>query len=169
MGAGFGHTYTFNDASRPALEFGNDIDCDDCYRDEQSSQSCGCFQQHFNDLYAALSHFKTLDFTFKAYTVSVPLTVESTYHGDGYCLVPDNCDVLDVYTDEITNHRDSDLVNWTGVTDAAIKEDGLIHAFERALCKAVQENHPHLLVRERICGWCGTTWQSLDEFINGLK
>ena len=51
MGAGFGHTYTFNGASRPALEFGNDIDCEDCYRDEPSAQSCGCIEQHFNDLY----------------------------------------------------------------------------------------------------------------------
>ena len=47
MGAGFGHTYTFNGASRPALEFGNDIDCEDCYRGEQSAQSCGCIEQHF--------------------------------------------------------------------------------------------------------------------------
>lgn len=169
MGAGFGHTYTFNGASRPALEFGNDIDCEDCYIDEPSAQSCGCIEQHFNDLYDVLSGLKTLDFTFKTYTVSVPLTVESTYHGDGYCLVPDKYDVLDLYTDEITNHRDSDLVNWTGVMDAAIKDDGLIHAFERALCKAVQEVQPYLSVRERVCGWCGTAWQSLDEFISHLS
>ena len=116
-----------------------------------------------------ISGLKTLDFTFKTYTVSVPLTVESTYHSDGYCLVPDKYDVLDLYTDEITNHRDSDLVNWTGVMDAAIKDDGLIHAFERALCKAVQEVQPYLSVRERVCGWCGTAWQSLDEFISHLS
>lgn len=169
MGAGFGHTYTFNGASRPALEFGNDIDCEDCYRDEQSAQSCGCIKQHFNDLYDALSELKALDFTFKSYTLTVPLTVESTYHGYGYCLVPKDCDVLTLYTDEISNSRGGDLVNWAGVIDAAIKDDGLIQAFEWALCKAVQEVQPYLSVRERVYGWCGTSWQSSDEFIRHLS
>lgn len=169
MGAGFGHTYTFNDISRSALEFGNETYCEDCYKDETSAQSCGCVEQHFTDLYDVLSQLKALDFTFKSYTLTVPLTVESTYHGDGYCLVPDNCDVLTLYTDEISNNRDENLVNWTGLTDAAIKCDGLVRAFETALCQIVKENHPYLWVRERTCGWCGTVWQSLDSIINGLK
>ena len=162
MGAGFGHTYIINGQHKAALEFGNDINCN------RHADSCDCMTQHFNGLYDALSQLKTLNFTFKNYTLTVPLTVESTYHGDGYCLVPKDCDVLTLYTDEIANNRDEDLVNWVGVIDAATNNQFLVRAFETALCQSVKESHPDLLVRERICGWCGTAWQSLDEFINGL-
>ena len=178
MGAGFGHTHTVYNKRYAALAFSHgDGDIFELSEEYVLAQNAEIEdpEDHFtfeeevehatNCLREDLMTIKTVAVTFKGRTFDVEVDVEASYNGDDLCLVQNN--LWDAYTDVIEDlSQEYNALSWQGV---AKYEDDVQAAFELALCEAVLSEYPYMWVRQRTCGWCGTSYKPVAEYILDLK
>lgn len=178
MGAGFGHTYEVYNNHYAALAFSHaNGDLFESAEEYVQAQNAAIEDQ---DYYFTVEHevehlaaflredlkaINAVEVTFKRRAFDVEVGIESSYNGDDLCLVPR--DLWDAYSHRLAyESTNPDAINWQAV---AKHEDGLQRAFELALCEAVFKECPHMWVRKRIAGWCGTTYKPVADYVSDLK
>lgn len=175
MGAGFGHTYTIYNNRYAALAFSH-CDGDIFERSEAYVLAQNAEVDDHVTLEEEVEHavyylredlraIKTVGVTCRGRTFDVEVDVEATYNGDDLCLVPHN--IWNEYKDVIGySASEYNAINWQAV---AKYEDDLQAAFELALCEAILAEYPHMWVRQRGVGWCGTAYKTVAEYILDIK